>query len=380
MFRKRIPLALIGLSFLLVGLAIAVGLQSKPGGLTGWTIIRTPDGLRLHVPVDWTVAVDRTGTRFANRVEALNLLDSSLAPQTFRALIVSGSLAELPLPGPTGRSQAALALAGDEQHRGVSFRGARRDGQTILIVKEVAPERYAGVLAWAAPGLSFPHQRELEEIVGNLSYQAVESESSPGLIDFWVEHGQTIRRLETKPPLYYDLLVPEAEAGAPESGWPVLVLAQTSGARYASIAQDGLGIVVKPQFEWSSFERDRQILDAILAEIGAEYPLDDQRLLLHGCSVGGQFAFEYTLAEPERVLGAVVMAPIELEVPPQEAWQIPFVFIYGDRDPFYNAEARAVIASMQRKMASVELYLDAGQAHVCDPALAIEAIQALLVE
>jgi hypothetical protein len=74
------------------------------------------------------------------------------------------------------------------------------------------------------------------------------------------------------------------------------------------------------------------------------------------------------------------MAPIHLEVPPQEAWQIPFVFIYGDLDPFYNAETRAVIESMQRKMDSVELYLDAGQAHVCDPALAIEAIQALLVE
>jgi dienelactone hydrolase len=310
----------------------------------------------------------------------LDLLDSALAPQTFRALIVSGSLAELPLPERAEQSEVALALAGDEHHRGVSFRGARRDSQTILIVKEIAPERYAGVFAWAAPGLSFPHQQELEQIVGTLSYQPVEAESSPGPIDFWVEHGQTIRRPEQEPPLYYDLLAPEDEAGAPESGWPVLALAQTSGARYDSIAQDELGIVVKPQFEWTSFERDRQILEAILAEIGAEYPLDDQRLLLHGCSVGGQFAFEYTLAEPERVMGAVVMAPIELEVPPRETWQIPFAFFYGDRDPFYNAQTRAVIASMQRKMESVALYLDTGQAHVCDPALAIEAIQAFLAE
>jgi hypothetical protein len=46
MFRKRIPFALIGLAFLLIGLSIAVGYQPKPGELTGWTIIRTPDGLR----------------------------------------------------------------------------------------------------------------------------------------------------------------------------------------------------------------------------------------------------------------------------------------------------------------------------------------------
>lgn len=379
-FKKRITLSLICLSFLLIGLMIAVGIQLKPGELIGWKIIRTPEGLRLHIPVDWTVDVDRTGIVFANRDEALDSLDSVLAPQTFRALIISGRLEELPLPEGTERSEVAVALAGDEDRRGVSFRGATRDDQTILIVKEVTLGQYAGIFASAAPSRTFPHQRELEGVVGNLRYQDMEAESSPSPIDFWIEHGQTIRRLEQDPSLYYDLLVPEDAANAPEEGWPVLVLAQTFGARYASIAQDKLGIVVKPHFEWISFEKDRQILDAIVAEIGADYPVDDQRLILHGCSVGGQFAFEYTLAEPNRVLGAVVMAPIHLEVPPQDTWQIPFVFFYGDLDPFYNMETRAVIESMQRKMDSVELYLDVGQAHVCDPVLAIEAIQALLVE
>jgi dienelactone hydrolase len=272
-----------------------------------------------------------------------------------------------------------VALAGDEDQRGVSFRGATRGGQTILTVKEVAPDRYAGVFASAAPSLTFPHQQELEEVVGNLRYQAVEVESSSRRIDFWVEHGQTIRGAQ-ETHFGYDVLAPGDDADAPESGWPVLVLANMAAPAYASIAQDGLGIVVQPQFTWNTFEEDRQILDAVVAEIGADYPVDDQRLILHGCSVGGQFAFEYTLAEPHRILGAVVMAPIHIKVPPQETWQIPFVFFYGDRDVFYNAESRAVIESMQRKMDSVELYLDAGQSHVCDPALAIEAIQALLVK
>lgn len=382
MFRKRITLSLIGLSFLLLGLMIAVGSQPKPGGLTGWKIIRTLDGLRLHVSLDWTVDVDRTGTMFTNSDEALDSLDSVLAPQTFRALIISDSLEELPLPERTERSEVAVALAGDEDHRGVSFRGATRDGQTILIVKEVAPDRYAGVFASAAPSPTFPHQQELEEIVKNLRYQAVKAESSPGPLDFYLEHAQTktIRRLEREPQRRYELLVPEDDAAAPESGWPVLVLANIAPPAYASIAQDGLGIVVEPHFTWSTFEEDRQILDAILAEISTDYPVDDQRLLLHGCSVGGQFAFEYTLAEPNRVMAAVPMAPFDLIVPPQEIWQIPFVFFYGDRDAFYDAEARAVIEAMQRKMTSVELYLDAGQGHVCDPALAMEAIQALLVK
>ena len=56
----------------------------------------------------------------------------------------------------------AVTLAGYEDHRGVAFRGATRDAQTILIVKEVAPDRYAGVFASAAPSLTFTHQRELE--------------------------------------------------------------------------------------------------------------------------------------------------------------------------------------------------------------------------
>jgi dienelactone hydrolase len=174
------------------------------------------------------------------------------------------------------------------------------------------------------------------------------------------------------------LLVPQAKA--PESGWPVLVQARASFAAYASIAQDGLAIVVTPQFTYNTFEQDRQILEAIIADVSADYPVDDRRLLLHGCSVGGQLAFEYTLAEPERVLGAVVMAPPEIKMPPQETWHIPFVFYYGDHDAFYNAESRAVIESMQRKMDSVELYLDAGQGHVCDPALGVEAIRALLAK
>jgi dienelactone hydrolase len=246
--------------------------------------------------------------------------------------------------------------------------------------REVAPERYAGLFSSAAPSLTFPHQRELEEIVRSLLFQPVETESSDRRVQFWVQHQQTVLRSAREPHLRYDVLVPEQYAEAPDSGWPLLVLAQTAALPYAAIAQDRLGIVVKPQFTWNTFEEDHQILDAAIADIGVDYPVDDHRLVLHGCSVGGQFAFEYTLAEPNRVMGAVVMAAPSLEVPPQAAWHIPFVFFYGDLDPFYDSHTRAVIESMQRKMDSVELFLDAGQAHVCDPALAIEAIQALLVE
>ncbi len=106
--------------------------------------------------------------------------------------------------------------------------------------------------------------------------------------------------------------------------------------------------------------------------------MDNRRLLLHGCSVGGQFALEYTLAAPDRILGAVVMAGLELDVPPREAWRVPFVFFWGEFDPYYDPDNRAVVESMQEKMDFIELYLDAGQAHVCDSALALETIRALL--
>jgi predicted esterase len=224
------------------------------------------------------------------------------------------------------------------------------------------------------------HQRALEDAVKTPSYQPTEAEGSPSPNDFWLERQQTIRRLDHNPALTYDLLVPADDVDAPQEGWPVVVLALVAMPPYASVAQDGLGIVVKPQFTWNSFDEDRQILDATLEDIATDSPVNNQRLILHGCSVGGQFAFEFTIAEPSRVAGAVVMAAPDLRVPPQETWHIPFVFFYGDLDPFYDAETRAVIESMRRKMASVDLGLDAGQAHVCDPFLAIEAIRAILVE
>jgi hypothetical protein len=56
------------------------------------------------------------------------------------------------------------------------------------------------------------------------------------------------------------------------------------------------------------------------------------------------------------------------------------MFFYGDLDPFYDPHTRSVIESMQRQLDSVEFFFDAGQAHVCDPALAVDAMQALLVE
>jgi predicted esterase len=383
MLRKRTAAALIALSLLTIGVLVAGGWmiagspQSKPGGLTGWTIIRTPDGLRLDVPVAWPVGVDPAGTTFASSDEALSSPDSVLPFQSFRALVVFGSLEELPLPDGVDRSDVAAALAGDEGHRGVSFRGATPGGQAILVVKEVAPDRYAGVFASAAPSLTFPHRREFEEIVGRARYQAVVAGGSADRLAFWLEHVQDVRPSEQRPRLWYDLLVPEGEA--PASGWPVLVLAHANTSDYASIAQDGLALLVTPHFTWNTFEEDRQILDGILDEVAARYSVDDKRLVVHGCSVGGRFTFQYTTAEPSRVMATIPMAAFDLEVPSQDSWHVPFVFYYGDHDPLY-ANARAAIEAMQAKMDSVELYLDAGKAHFCDPALGLEAIRAFLAE
>jgi hypothetical protein len=70
MSQKRITYPLIGLSFLLIGLMIAVGLRSQTGGLAGRKIVRALEGLRVLVSMDWTVQVNRTGTMFSNSEEA----------------------------------------------------------------------------------------------------------------------------------------------------------------------------------------------------------------------------------------------------------------------------------------------------------------------
>lgn len=239
----------------------------------------------------------------------------------------------------------------------------------VVVIVSVDPRPEAG-----------EHQRAAEDGVRTPSPLPAEAERSPSSRDFWLERQQTIRRLDQDPALTYDLLVPADDARAPEEGWPVVVMALVALPPYASIAQDGLGILVKPQFTWNSFDEDREILDATLEDIARDHPIDNRRLILHGCSVGGQFAFEYTIAEPGRVAGAVVMAAPDLRVPPPETWHVPFVFIYGDLDAFFDAETRAVIESMRGKMASVDLALDAGEAHVCDPSLGIEAIRPILVQ
>ncbi len=44
--------------------------------------------------------------------------------------------------------------------------------------------------------------------------------------------------------------------GRAGSGWPVLVPARAATPEYASIARDGLGIIVKPDFTWNTFEEE----------------------------------------------------------------------------------------------------------------------------
>jgi predicted esterase len=375
MWRKRFALPLIGLSVVLIAVLAADGPRPEPGRLTGWTIIRTPDGLRCEVPVDWPVDVEPAGTTFASDAAALDSRDSVPAPQSFRALVVSGGLEDLPLPAGTERSMVAIAMAGDEEQRGMSLRGATGDGQTMLVVRQVGPDMYGGVFASAAPGSVFPYRRELESIVSKLRYQAGQTGGSASAFDYWREHVRDVRRSGQEPPLWYDLMVPEGKP--PKSGWPLLVLAHANTYSYAAIAQEGLAIVVTPHFTWNTFEEDRRILDAILDEVEAGYPVNRGHLVIHGCSVGGRFTFQYTAAEPYRVYAAVPMAAFDLEVPPADVWHIPFVFFYGDHDTMY-AGARAAIEGMQRTMDSVELYLDAGQGHTCDPALGLEAVRAFL--
>ena len=118
-------------------------------------------------------------------------------------------------------------------------------------------------------------------------------------------------------------------------------------------------------------------ISGILAEVGASSPVDDRGVLMHGCSVGGRFTFQYTLAGPNRVWASVMMAPFDLRLPQPEVWHIPFTFFYGDHDPLF-VNARAAIEAMQGKMDSVKLYLDAGKGHSCDPVLGLEAVRALL--
>ncbi len=362
MLRKRILAA--GLAILLIaGLVGVVALLPSPrAGLSGWQIVRTAQGIRLDVPLGWAVQNDRSGTSFT--------------AESFRARMVVGRTERLPVPAGLDRRQVAEALGAATTGSTVSLRGATARGQTLLVVKRIAPGRYAGLLATADPGAAFPQRGQLEEVVAGLRYGTGSPAMDRAPFRYWLAHVQDVRQNVGGLAVRYDLLVPDGNA--PAGGWPVLVLAHAATASYASIARDGLAIVVAPHLTWNSFEDDRRVLDAVLTDVAANNPANVGRLLLHGCSVGGRFTFQYAVAEPERLIGAVPMAAFDLSVPRPEVRHVPFVFFWGDGDPLYDESAREAVEGMQRSMDSVRLFLDVGRGHYCDPLLGLEAIRTLL--
>lgn len=211
------------------------------------------------------------------------------------------------------------------------------------------------------------------------------------------ESGEQRRRFETvvrrRVSLPYLLWVPPA-AAKPRAGWPLVVFLHGSGERgddlqkvkahgppkYAAAGRRFPFVLVAPQIpdeeSWHSDE-----LDALIADLLATLPVDPQRVLLTGLSLGGIGTWRYAMDHPARLAG---IAPVCGAGDPQGARRLVRLPIWA----FHGAQDDAVpIADEQRVVDAVNaaggrarftVYPDIGH-NAWDPAYADEALYAWLL-
>ena len=99
-----------------------------------------------------------------------------------------------------------------------------------------------------------------------------------------------------------------------------------------------------------------------LDEVARKYPVDTERLLIHGLSGGAQFAHRFAMWVPDRVSAVVVNSASWFDSPGAEFNKVAWMVLVGESDPTYDASL--VLASELRAVGAAPLlYPYAGAAH-----------------
>ena len=120
--------------------------------------------------------------------------------------------------------------------------------------------------------------------------------------------------------LSYLMWMPPADAERPASGWPLVIFLHGSGERGDDLAQvkaHGLPelaaagqsfpfVLVAPQVP-SDRAWDSDALEALRADLVARLPIDADRVLMTGMSMGGYGTWNYAVDYPDRLAG---IAPV----------------------------------------------------------------------
>jgi predicted peptidase len=106
--------------------------------------------------------------------------------------------------------------------------------------------------------------------------------------------------------------------------------------------------------DWVQPESESDILK-LLDAIHANYPIDSQRTLITGYSMGGLGVWHYAARYPERFRAAVVMAGIPPENALEIDWRIPLYVIHSHQDELMPIQPILnVLPRLQAKGVSIE--------------------------
>jgi pimeloyl-ACP methyl ester carboxylesterase len=280
--------------------------------------------------IDETVTFDLEGTEH-DETPAKWLADPETRLGVLNALLVSTS----PLPGAalmdeilkTGSQEAVAFVLADYYQRGIA--PAQDALQPLLRNGDAEVRRIASRFAQPAQPAAQPCDVPL------------------------VSHGRekpgtTLRGMTTPAfaKLGYMIHIPLDYRG--DRPFPVIFylsggggLAFDAALSLPNVLKRGGYLVVLPnaggQLWWES--KPTEMVNALLLEVLRNYNVDTNRVYLTGFSNGGTAALEFGTRWPDRfaaiasLMGAGMNSPSGAKLPMQNLWDVPVLFLHGDKDP-----------------------------------------------
>ena len=168
--------------------------------------------------------------------------------------------------------------------------------------------------------------------------------AAPGPALGW-EQTESFRGVVTKQvALRYLVWMPDP-AAKPATGWPLMIFLHGSGERghslakvkahgppmYAAAGRRFPFVLVAPQVdEGDSWHSDE--IEALRADLVARLPIDPDRVLVTGMSMGGYGAWNYAVAYPEQLAAVVPVCGIGNVERAARVAQVPVWAFHGARD------------------------------------------------